>query len=131
MNRRANQKGRDTLDEPTIRYLDNIRFDLTEAPADVADNELKAYADRGRKLYGDRLRGIILRAVPDHPDEIDICYDLPPVPFNRLRRITGYLVGDLNRWNNGKRAEEHDRVKHTRPDGEDPLDQGKDGADHA
>ncbi|MDO4979204.1 MAG: anaerobic ribonucleoside triphosphate reductase [Candidatus Saccharibacteria bacterium] len=34
------------------------------------------------------------------------------VPFERLRRITGYLVGSLERWNDGKKAEEKDRVKH-------------------
>ncbi|HBD06427.1 MAG TPA: anaerobic ribonucleoside triphosphate reductase [Firmicutes bacterium] len=34
------------------------------------------------------------------------------MPFERIRRITGYLVGTLDRFNNGKRAEEHDRVKH-------------------
>ncbi len=33
-------------------------------------------------------------------------------PFERIRRITGYLVGTLNRFNNAKREEEHDRVKH-------------------
>ena len=33
--------------------------------------------------------------------------------FERLRRITGYLVGTLDRWNDAKRAEEHDRVKHS------------------
>lgn len=33
--------------------------------------------------------------------------------FERLRRITGYLVGSLDRWNDGKRAEEASRVKHT------------------
>jgi anaerobic ribonucleoside-triphosphate reductase len=33
--------------------------------------------------------------------------------FERIRRITGYLVGTLDRFNNGKRAEEHDRVKHS------------------
>ncbi len=32
--------------------------------------------------------------------------------FERLRRITGYLVGTLDRWNDGKQAEERDRVKH-------------------
>ena len=32
--------------------------------------------------------------------------------FERIRRITGYLVGTLDRWNDAKRAEEHDRVKH-------------------
>ncbi|CCZ58604.1 putative uncharacterized protein [Clostridium sp. CAG:710] len=35
------------------------------------------------------------------------------VGFERIRRITGYLVGTVDRFNNGKRAEEHDRVKHT------------------
>ena len=34
------------------------------------------------------------------------------VPFERLRRITGYLVGTLDRWNDAKRAEEKARVKH-------------------
>ena len=34
------------------------------------------------------------------------------VPFERIRRITGYLVGTLDRFNDAKRAEEHDRVKH-------------------
>lgn len=34
------------------------------------------------------------------------------VPFERTRRITGYLVGTLDRFNNAKRAEEKDRVKH-------------------
>ncbi len=35
------------------------------------------------------------------------------VGFERIRRITGYLVGTLDRFNNAKRAEEHDRVKHS------------------
>ena len=34
------------------------------------------------------------------------------VGFERVRRITGYLVGTLDRFNNAKRAEERDRVKH-------------------
>lgn len=34
------------------------------------------------------------------------------VKFERTRRITGYLVGALDRFNNAKRAEERDRVKH-------------------
>ena len=32
--------------------------------------------------------------------------------FERIRRITGYLVGTMDRWNNAKTAEESDRVKH-------------------
>ena len=34
------------------------------------------------------------------------------VKFERIRRITGYLTGNLDRWNSAKAAEEHDRVKH-------------------
>lgn len=34
------------------------------------------------------------------------------VPFERIRRITGYLVGTLDRFNDAKAAEERDRVKH-------------------
>ena len=34
------------------------------------------------------------------------------VGFERIRRITGYLVGTMDKWNDAKRAEEHDRVKH-------------------
>lgn len=34
------------------------------------------------------------------------------VKFDRIRRITGYLVGTLDRFNNAKRAEEKDRIKH-------------------
>lgn len=34
------------------------------------------------------------------------------IGFERIRRITGYLAGDVRRFNNAKRAEEKDRVKH-------------------
>ena len=33
--------------------------------------------------------------------------------FERIRRVTGYLSGDVSHFNNGKRAEEKDRVKHS------------------
>lgn len=34
------------------------------------------------------------------------------IRFERLRRITGYLVGTMDKWNDAKKAEERDRVKH-------------------
>lgn len=34
------------------------------------------------------------------------------VEFQRIRRITGYLVGTMDRWNDAKRCEEQERVKH-------------------
>lgn len=35
------------------------------------------------------------------------------VKFERIRRITGYLVGTMDKWNDAKKAEEKDRVKHS------------------
>lgn len=35
------------------------------------------------------------------------------VPFQRIRRITGYLVGTIDKWNDAKKQEEKDRVKHS------------------
>ncbi len=43
---------------------------------------------------------------------IVIEYHVPAPMFDRIRRITGYLVGTLDRFNDAKRSEEHDRVKH-------------------
>lgn len=40
------------------------------------------------------------------------------VQFERIRRISGYLVGTTDRWNNAKRAELRDRVSHIKMNGE-------------
>lgn len=45
-------------------------------------------------------------------DFVDASYSFEYPKFQRIRRITGYLVGGMERWNDGKKAEEHDRVKH-------------------
>lgn len=45
-------------------------------------------------------------------DYVDMNYTFDEVPFERIRRITGYLVGTLDRFNNAKRQEVEDRVKH-------------------
>ena len=34
------------------------------------------------------------------------------IMFERIRRITGYLVGSMEKWNDAKKAEERDRAKH-------------------
>lgn len=49
----------------------------------------------------------------ENPDEYGITPVFEKMPFQRIRRITGYLVGDLNRFNNAKRQEVVDRVKHS------------------
>lgn len=78
----------------------------------IPEDEVVAYVDRGRELYGKNLAEIIATLDPDDPEMIGLEYKWNNAPFHRLRRITGYLVGNLSRWNNGKKAEEKDRVKH-------------------
>ena len=53
-----------------------------------------------------------LRCLTDG-DYADLNYTFSHVPFERIRRITGYLVGTMDHWNDAKAAEEADRVKHS------------------
>ncbi|MBR1989730.1 MAG: hypothetical protein IJ987_04580, partial [Firmicutes bacterium] len=48
-------------------------------------------------------------------------YKFVSAPFERIRRITGYLVGTMDHWNNAKAAEEADRVKHSLTTGMEQL----------
>lgn len=81
-------------------------------PDEIDDLEAAAYAKHGVEKYGKRLKGLTIEIAPDDEQDAILHYGIDNVPFQRLRRITGYLVGNLTRWNNAKRAEEHDRVKH-------------------
>ena len=77
----------------------------------LSQEEINAYIDYGKKKYSDReITGMTVKVDGDY---VDLQYNFADVPFDRIRRITGYLVGTLDRFNNGKRAEEHDRVKHS------------------
>lgn len=88
----------------------------------IPEEEMIAYVDRGRERFGSFLVEVIVTLDPADADMVDLEY-VSTRPFHRLRRITGYLVGTLGRWNNGKRAEEHDRVKHyTEAGKDDPED---------
>ncbi len=76
----------------------------------LSQQEIDAYIDYGRKKYSGR--EITEMTVTTDGDFVDLKFNFADIPFQRIRRITGYLVGTLDRFNNGKRAEEHDRVKH-------------------
>ena len=83
----------------------------TNAP--VSDDEIKAYIKRAYDKYPHgQLESLTLDV---DGEDVGIHYGLAPVKFDRIRRITGYLVGTLDRFNDAKRAEEHDRVKHEVP----------------
>lgn len=72
--------------------------------------EIDAYIARGREQYGRVPTALTIRVDGEY---VDLDYDFGVVPFERIRRITGYLVGMLDRFNNAKRAEERERVKHS------------------
>ena len=76
----------------------------------IPKQEVDAYADRARKLYSDRI--IKKMTIQADGDFVALRYEFDTIPFERVRRITGYLVGSLDRFNNGKRAEVQDRVTH-------------------
>ena len=82
---------------------------VTVANGTITPEEEKAYIDWAMERYG------------VEPVSIDLEFDgefanvrtnLGRRPFERIRRITGYLVGTLDRFNDAKAAEERDRVKH-------------------
>ena len=75
----------------------------------VSLEEGKAYVDYLEKKYNRKLKKL---AVNIDGDYADLNYEFEKVPFERIRRITGYLVGTMDHWNDAKAAEEADRVKH-------------------
>ena len=77
---------------------------------ELSENEKQAYVKWAIERYG---RTPVAMDITFDGDFADVKTDLGPRPFERIRRITGYLVGTLDRFNNAKRAEEHDRVKHS------------------
>ena len=77
---------------------------------ELPQEEIQAYIHRAEQKFGARPQGIDIKVDGDY---VELSYDFGNVPFQRIRRITGYLVGTMPRWNDAKRAEEHDRVKHT------------------
>ena len=89
-----------------IKEIEGIPVKTEE---ELPEKELLAYVQHGREKYG---RALLSVEVKIDGEYADICYHTNKVPFERIRRITGYLVGTMDKWNNGKRAEERDRVKH-------------------
>lgn len=72
--------------------------------------EIDEYVRIIRKKYPDRIiKELTLNIDGEY---VDIQYNYDTVPFERIRRITGYLVGTLDRFNNAKRTEESQRIKH-------------------
>jgi hypothetical protein len=95
------------------KHVGNVAVTVSYSTPDclrVSDQELEHYIQRGRNLERSKDLAWIDLAVDG--EDVGIHYGYHAQPFERIRRITGYLVGTLDRFNDAKRAEEHDRVKH-------------------
>ena len=78
---------------------------------ELSQDEINAYIKHGHETYSNKK--IIGLDITIDGDYVDLKYRFDAIPFDRIRRITGYLVGTLDRFNDAKRSEEHDRVKHS------------------
>lgn len=85
-----------------------MRVTVKEGSLPMSDKEIQEYVSyvRNKAPTADNIE---LFAVGDM---VDVTYHIPEIKFDRIRRITGYLVGTVDRWNDAKRAELKDRVKH-------------------
>ena len=78
----------------------------------VSEKEKNAYIEHIKKNNPQRQIEWVEIAIYDE-GFANLTYSLAPVEFERIRRITGYLVGTTDKWNDGKKAELKDRVKHS------------------
>lgn len=76
---------------------------------EMSEEEMNAYIRMLEERNGRKITSITFEVDGDY---VNCSYTLEAIPFSRIRRITGYLVGTLDNWNDAKRAEENDRVKH-------------------
>ena len=76
---------------------------------EMSQEEMEAYIRMLEERNGRSITSITFELDGDY---VNCSYTLASVPFTRIRRITGYLVGTLDNWNDAKRAEESDRIKH-------------------
>ncbi|MFH1512835.1 MAG: anaerobic ribonucleoside-triphosphate reductase [Bacillota bacterium] len=83
---------------------------ITVHGGEISQAEIDIYIARATQKFGMEPKAMDLTL---DGDEVEIRYDLGKQPFQRIRRITGYLVGTLDRFNDAKQHEEHDRVKHS------------------
>ena len=92
------------------RYAKVSEKEVKEALAEYEQYEtmhVSCLVEVGMKLIGEKAGD---EAMKEYFDEHAVWFD--EGRFERLRRITGYLVGTLDRWNDAKKAEEAARVKH-------------------
>ena len=83
---------------------------MVNITGNAPEKEAQAYVEYLEHKYSRKLKSLDIELDGEYAN---LNYEFEPVPFESIRRITGYLVGDMSKWNDGKAAEEADRVKHS------------------
>lgn len=83
---------------------------FVEIKGNASKEEAMVYVDYLQDKYNRKLESIDVNIDGEY---VDLNYKFAPVQIERIRRITGYLVGTMDNWNDAKSAEERDRVKHS------------------
>jgi len=78
--------------------------------SDITPHEVENYIAYIEGQTHEKLDRLSITGTDD--GRVTLGYEMRQPKFERVRRITGYLVGTTDRWNNAKQAEEHERVKH-------------------
>ena len=83
---------------------------ITITGGSMSEEEQRAYISHLKTQHPDKI--ITELEIRIDGEFVDLKYSYEIIPFQRIRRITGYLVGTLDRFNDAKFAEVGDRVKH-------------------
>lgn len=94
----------------STRVTGGIRMDIQVKGGYLQREEIDEYVEFAVNKYPERT--IKKLTITLDGEFVDVYSEFEDVPFQRVRRITGYLVGDLSRFNNAKRHEVEERVKH-------------------
>lgn len=84
-------------------------MNITVVNGEISELEQKKYIEYLSNKFN---RSVDTLEITVDGDYVDLKYSFVPENFERIRRITGYLVGTVDRFNNAKKAEERERVKH-------------------
>ena len=90
--------------------IDGVEVKAEQLP-DMTEKEIKEYIAYTRTKIDGTLTNLTI-SPGRSPEDVILSWVVRKEKFERIRRITGYLVGTIDRWNNAKKAEERERVKH-------------------
>ena len=97
------------MEETKVFRVSDVEVTFLNLP-NATEEEANNYVNFVKSEVTTPLKSITVKLCDD--GKVDVSYLAKGEKFERIRRITGYLTGNLNTWNNAKQSEEKDRIKH-------------------